>query len=142
MRATQGKGVDVVFDSVGLATFEHSLDVLAVGGHLVLYGAASGQPPPVEVGRLMRESLTLSRPVLPHYLPDAASLRRQAALVFEDLASGAVARRIDATFALGDAAQAHRAPASRSTQGKLLLAINPSLDGRASAREPGTTKRR
>lgn len=115
------RGVHVVFDSVGRDSFAGSLEALRVGGHLVLFGAASGQPEPVDVLSLMKKSLTLTRPVLPHFLPDAATLRRRAATVFEAVQSGAVPLRIHAEFPLADAAEAHRLLASRATQGKLLL---------------------
>lgn len=114
-------GVAVVFDSVGADTFAGSLSALRRGGHLVLFGAASGQPGPVDVLSLMSKSLTLTRPVLPHFLPDAATLRRRAASVFEALRSAAVQLRVHAQLPMADAALAHELLASRSTQGKLLL---------------------
>ena len=115
------RGVAVVFDSVGRSTFAGSLDALRVGGHLVLFGAASGQPDPVDVLALQKKSLTLTRPVLPHFLPDAAKRRARAATVFDALLGGAVQLRIHAEFPLADAARAHELLASRATQGKLLL---------------------
>lgn len=115
------RGVGVVFDSVGRTTFAGSLEALRVGGHLVLFGAASGQPEPVDVLVLMKKSLTLTRPVLPHFLPDAAKRRARAAAVFDALLGGAVQLRIQAEFPLADAARAHELLASRATQGKLLL---------------------
>lgn len=115
------RGVAVVFDSVGRATFAGSLEALRMGGHLVLFGAASGQPEPVDVLSLQKKSLTLTRPVLPHFLPDAAKRRARAAAVFEALLSGAVQLRIHAEFPLADVARAHQLLASRATQGKLLL---------------------
>lgn len=114
-------GVAVVFDSVGRDTFAGSLAALRTGGHLVLFGAASGQPDPVEVTALMARSLTLTRPVLPHFLPDATRRRARAAAVFEAVLTGAVQLRIDAEFPLADVARAHQRLASRTTQGKLLL---------------------
>lgn len=115
------QGVGVVFDSVGRSTFAGSLHALRVGGHLVLFGAASGQPEPVDVLALMTKSLTLTRPVLPHFLDDAAKRRMRAAAVFDALLSGAVQLRIQAELPLADAARAHEWLASRTTQGKLLL---------------------
>ena len=115
------RGVAVVFDSVGRSTLAGSLDALRVGGHLVLFGAASGQPEPIDVLSLQKKSLTLTRPVLPHFLPDAAKRRARAAAVFEALLSGAVQLRIHAEFPLAEAGQAHQLLASRATQGKLLL---------------------
>lgn len=115
------RGVAVVFDSVGRATLAGSLEALRVGGHLVLFGAASGQPEPVDVLSLQKKSLTLTRPVLPHFLPDAAKRRARAGTVFEALLGGAVQLRIHAEFPLADAGRAHQLLASRATQGKLLL---------------------
>lgn len=115
------RGVAVVFDSVGRDSFAGSLEALRLTGHLVLFGAASGQPEPVDVLALMKKSLTLTRPVLNHFLPDAAKRRDRAARVFEAVRSGAVQLRIHAEFPLADAAAAHRLLASRATQGKLLL---------------------
>jgi NADPH:quinone reductase len=127
LRLTSGRGVHVVFDSVGRSTFAGSLAVLARRGHLVLFGLASGQPEPVDVLQLMLKSLTLSRPRLPDYLADPATLQRRAARVFAALSDGTVHLRIDREVALADAAQAHRALAGRGTQGKLLLSIAPAL---------------
>lgn len=119
--AQAAAGVAVVFDSVGRDTFAGSLAALRTGGHLVLFGAASGQPDPVEVTALMARSLTLTRPVLPHFLPDAARRRARAATVFDAVLTGSVQLRIDAEFPLADVARAHQRLASRTTQGKLLL---------------------
>ena len=124
---TGGRGVDVVFDSVGKATFEHSMNLLAIRGHLILFGAASGQPDPVDVLHLMRKSITLSRPILPHYMNTAETLQTHASKVFQYLSEGQVKLRIHAEYVLADVAQAHRALAERGTQGKLLLAIKPDL---------------
>lgn len=122
---TRGRGVDVVFDSVGKATFARSLDVVATRGHVILFGAASGQPEPVDVLQLMRKSITLTRPILPHYMNTPAALQSNADKVFQHLTDGTVKLRIHAQYALTDVAQAHTALAERGTQGKLLLAIHP-----------------
>jgi NADPH2:quinone reductase len=124
---TQGRGVNVVFDSVGKSTFTQSLDVVAPCGHVILFGAASGQPDPVDVLQLMRKSITLTRPVLPHYLNTSAILQEHAGKVFDYLSTGTVKLRIHAEYALADVAQAHAALAERGTQGKLLLSINSQL---------------
>lgn len=121
---TGGRGVDVVFDSVGKSTFTHSLQLVATRGHVILFGAASGQPDPVDVLQLMRKSITLTRPVLPHYVDTPARLQAHAAAVFRHIADGTVQLRIHATYPLADAALAHSALEERGTQGKLLLSIN------------------
>ena len=119
--AAAARGVAVVFDSVGRSTFAGSLEALRTGGHLILFGAASGQPEPVDVLSLQKKSLTLTRPVLPHFLPDAAKRRARATAVFDALLSGAVQLRIHAEIPLAEVASAHELLASRATQGKLLL---------------------
>ncbi|MFZ6679270.1 quinone oxidoreductase family protein [Undibacterium sp. Tian12W] len=124
---TQERGVNVVFDSVGKSTFTQSLDVVAPCGHVILFGAASGQPDPVDVLQLMRKSISLTRPVLPHYLTTPAVLQAHASKVFDYLSTGTVKLRIHAEYALADVAQAHTALAERGTQGKLLLSINSQL---------------
>ncbi|MFZ6873708.1 quinone oxidoreductase family protein [Undibacterium sp. Di27W] len=127
MDKTQGRGVDVVFDSVGKNTFTQSLAVVAARGHVILFGAASGQPDPVDVLQLMKKSITLTRPVLPHYLHSSAVLQEHASKLYDYLSTGIVKLRIHAEYALADVAQAHAALAERGTQGKLLLAINSTL---------------
>jgi len=121
--ATAAAGVGVVFDSIGKDSLQGSLEALRVGGHLVLFGAASGQPEPVEVLQLMRKSLTLTRPVLPHFLPSAERLRARAASVFRAVSDGSVQLRIHEVLPLAQAARAHELLSSRTTQGKLLLEI-------------------
>jgi NADPH:quinone reductase len=119
--ARDAAGVAVVLDSVGRDTMSGSLRALAHRGHLVLFGAASGQPDPVNVLDLMHKSLTLSRPVLPHYLSSPAKLRAGAEAVFGALLDGSVKLRIHAVLPLPEAARAHELLASRATSGKLLL---------------------
>jgi NADPH:quinone reductase len=121
---TAGKGVDVVFDSVGADTIDASFDALTARGHVVLFGSASGQVPTVEIAKLMRKSASLTRPVLPHFLADAQTLRRHAGALFEQVTNAALEVRVHATLPLAQAAQAHALLASRGTQGKLLLAIS------------------
>jgi NADPH2:quinone reductase len=123
MQKTEGRGVDVVFDSVGLTTFTQSLAALAVCGHLVLFGAASGVVEPVSPGELAKKSATLSRPVMPHYLRDPAILRERAARLFREMIEGQLQVRIDTVFPLEQAVQAQRRLASRLSQGKILLRV-------------------
>lgn len=120
---TKEQGVDVVFDSVGRATFSASTEALATCGHLIVFGAASGQVEAIDILQLMRKSLTLTRPVLPHYLLSPGRLQHYAAMVFEAVRTKQVQLRIHATYPLAEVAQAHRDLASRQTQGKLLLAL-------------------
>jgi len=121
-RFTGGRGVDVVYDSVGKMTWERSLDCLRPLGMLVLYGQSSGPVPPINPLALSAKgSLFLTRPKLFDYVADRASLESRAGEVLAAAASGRLRVRIGATFALAEAADAHRALESRATTGKVLL---------------------
>jgi len=119
---TDGRGVDVVYDAVGQATAEKSLDSLAARGMMVFYGQASGPVPPIDPLTLSQKgSLFLTRPVLFHYIPDRPSLEARSADVLGAVASGRLKVRIGQTFPLAEAAEAHRALEGRKTTGKVLL---------------------
>ncbi len=121
-RLTGGRGVDVVYDSVGKTTAEKSLDCLVPRGMMVFYGNASGPVPPIDPLVLSRKgSLFLTRPNLVHYIADRASLEARAADVLGDTAAGRLRVRIDRTYPLAEAAEAHRALEGRQTAGKVLL---------------------
>ena len=121
-RLTGGRGVDVVYDSVGKATAEKSLDCLVPRGMMVFFGNASGPVPPIDPLALSRKgSLFLTRPTLVHYIADRASLEARATAVLGDAAGGRLKVRIDRTFPLAEAAEAHRALEGRQTAGKVLL---------------------
>ncbi len=121
-RLTDGRGVDVVYDSVGKATADKSLDCLAPLGMMVVFGNASGPMSPIDPLVLMRKgSLFLTRPNLMHYIADRASLEARAADVLGDVVAGRLAVRIDRKLPLRDAAEAHRALEGRLTSGKVLL---------------------
>ncbi len=121
-RLTDGKGVDVVYDSVGRTTFEGSLASLRPRGLLVLFGQSSGPVPPFDLGRLNTGgSLFVTRPSLAHYTADRAELELRAGAVLSAVADGSLDVRIGARFPLSLAADAHRALEGRSTTGKLLL---------------------
>jgi NADPH2:quinone reductase len=120
--ATDGAGAHVVYDGVGKDTFEDSLAALRPRGMMVLYGAASGQVPPLDPQRLNSGgSLFLTRPTLVHYIADAAELRWRAGEVFDWIAKGELEVRIGGTYPLAEAARAQEDLASRRTTGKLLL---------------------
>jgi NADPH:quinone reductase len=120
--ATGGAGAHVVYDGVGQATFDDSLAALRPRGMMVLYGAASGQVPPVDPQRLNSGgSLFLTRPTLVHYIADADELRWRAGEVFDWIAKDELDVRIGGTYPLADAARAQGDLASRRTTGKLLL---------------------
>jgi len=119
---TEGRGVDVVYDSVGQSTFEGSLGSLRPRGLLCLYGQSSGVVPPFDLGRLNAiGSLFVTRPSLAHYTADRAELEMRAGAVLGAVAKGELDVRIGARFALAEAAEAHRALEGRKTTGKVLL---------------------
>lgn len=119
---TNGKGVPVVYDGVGKATFEGSLDCLARRGMLVSFGAASGAIPPFAPQVLSSKgSLYLTRPTLGHYCGTRGELEESAADLFDVVASGAVRIDVGQSFALKDAAEAHRALESRATTASTIL---------------------
>jgi NADPH2:quinone reductase len=121
-RITDGRGVDVVYDSVGQSTFEGSLTCLRPRGLLALFGQSSGPVPPFDLGRLNGlGSLFVTRPSLAHYMQDRAELEMRAGEVLGAVAKGELSVRIGAEFSLAEAAEAHRALEGRHTTGKVLL---------------------
>jgi NADPH2:quinone reductase len=119
---TGGAGVAVVYDSVGKATWEGSLDSLRPFGLMVSFGNASGSVPPFDVGVLGRKgSLYLTRPTVFGYVAKREDLERGAAELFEVVRSGKVKIEVSRTFPLAEAAEAHRALESRATTGSLVL---------------------
>jgi NADPH:quinone reductase len=121
-RLTGGKGVDVVYDSVGKTTFEKGLNVLRPRGMMVLFGGSSGAVPPFDLVQLsIKGSLFVTRPTLGHYTATREELMMRARAVFEMIASGKLKLRIEHTYPLGEAQRAHRELEERKTTGKLLL---------------------
>jgi NADPH2:quinone reductase len=119
---TDGQGVDVVYDSVGQATFEGSLDCLSPRGMLVLFGQSSGKVPPFDLATLnTKGSLYVTRPSLGHYVATREEMQQRASDVFAWIAEGKLKPRIDRTMPLKEASAAHEALESRSTAGKVLL---------------------
>lgn len=119
---TKKKGVSVAYDGVGKDTFYASLDSLRPRGLMVSFGNASGPVPPIAPLELTkRGSLFLTRPTLFHYTAKASELARGSRELFEALASGKFKIKIGATYALADAAQAHRDLEARRTTGSTLL---------------------
>ena len=121
MKITNDKGVQVVYDAVGKDTFEGSLASLAPRGLMALYGAASGQVPPVALSVLNPKSLFLTRPSLGSYTATRAELDQRAGDVLSWVASGKLNIKIHGRYPLKDAAEAHRELQGRLTSGKLLL---------------------
>jgi NADPH2:quinone reductase len=121
-RLTDGRGVDVVYDSVGQTTFDKSLNSLRPRGLLALFGQSSGPVPPFDPGVLNgKGSLFLTRPSLGHYLLTREELLWRAGDVLGWVASGKLKPRIERAYPLSEAAEAHRALEGRKTAGKLLL---------------------
>ena len=121
-RLTGGKGVDVVYDSVGKTTFEKSLNVLRPRGMMALFGGSSGAVPPFDPIVLSQKgSLFLTRPTLNHYVITREELMARSEAVFGMIAAKKLKLRIEHTYKLADAAQAHRDLEGRKTTGKLLL---------------------
>jgi len=121
-RLTDGRGCDVVYDSVGQTTFDGSLRSLRPRGLLVLFGQSSGPVPPFDLGRLNAlGSLFVTRPSLAHYTASPRELELRAGAVLGAAAAGRLHVRIGARFALSEAAEAHRALEGRRTTGKVLL---------------------
>jgi NADPH2:quinone reductase len=119
---TGGKGVNVVYDSVGKDTYEKSLDCLAPLGMLVIFGQASGPVPPFDTAVLnMKGSLTLARPSLAHNVASHADVTWRAGDLFNWIETGRLDVKIGKIFPLADAANAHRELESRRTVGKILL---------------------
>lgn len=121
-KMTDNKGLPVVYDSVGKDTWEGSLNCLKPRGYLVLWGNASGPVPPVDPLLLMNKgSLFMTRPTLGSYVATREEFAWRAADLFHWVETGKLRVRIDKTFALKDAAEAHRYMESRGAMGKLLL---------------------
>jgi NADPH2:quinone reductase len=119
---TGGAGVPVVYDSVGKATWEGSLDCLRPFGLMVTFGNASGAVPPFDVGVLGRKgSLYLTRPTVFGYVARREDLERGAAELFDAILGGKVRIDVTRTFPLAGAAEAHRALEARATTGSLVL---------------------
>jgi NADPH2:quinone reductase len=121
-RLTEGEGVAVVYDSVGKSTFEQSLTCLHRRGTLVLFGGSSGAVPPFDLIRLSTMgSLFVTRPTLKDYIVSRGELEQRAGDVLGWISDGSLKLRVEHTYALREAEQAHRALESRSTTGKVLL---------------------
>lgn len=123
-RLTNGRGVDVVYDSVGKTTFDKSLNCLRPKGMMALFGSSSGPVPPVDPHTLnVKGSLFLTRPSLAHHVLTRDELLWRAGEVLNAVASGKLRVRIDRVYSLNQVADAHRALESRATTGKLLIKI-------------------
>jgi NADPH2:quinone reductase len=121
-RQTGGKKVDVVYDSVGKDTFEKGLNCLRPRGYMVLFGQSSGPAPALDPQTLnSKGSLFLTRPTLVHYTASREELLQRVSDLFAWVAAGELKVRVDRTFPLLEAAEAHRYLEARKSKGKLLL---------------------
>jgi NADPH2:quinone reductase len=120
--STKGRGLAAVYDSVGKSTFEGSLQCLRPRGIVILFGGASGAVPSFDLIRLSTMgSLYVTRPTLKDYVATREELESRAKDVFDSVLNGSLKLRLEHTYPLVDAAQAHRDLESRKTTGKLLL---------------------
>ena len=121
-RLTGGRGVHVVYDSVGKDTFDKSLNVLRMRGMMALFGQSSGPVPPFNPGILASKgSLFLTRPLLFHYIAERKDLLWRSSDLFKWMVGGELTVRIDRKLPLAEAAEAQRLLAGRQTAGKVLL---------------------
>jgi NADPH2:quinone reductase len=121
-RLTDGKGVEVVYDGVGKATFEKNLNVMRLRGMLVLYGMSSGPVLPVDPAQLSEKgSLYMARTTLAHFTATRDELLARTKALFGMISEGKLKLRIAKTYPLSDAPQAHRDMEARKVAGKLLL---------------------
>jgi NADPH:quinone reductase len=118
---TGGRGVDVVYDAVGLDTFERSLRCLKPRGHLVSFGQASGDIGAYEIGKLASRSVTLSRPNYAHFTETSEDILRHAARLFGAVSIGSLRLESPTQYSLSEAARAHSDFESRRTIGSLVL---------------------
>ncbi len=118
---TNGRGVDVAYDSVGHDTFQGSLDALALRGHLVNFGQSSGPVEPFRIAALSAKSNSVSRPMLFHYIAGRTALEDMAAGFFAALADGILTPGPIQTYDLADVATAHRDLEARRTTGAVVL---------------------
>lgn len=121
MEITGGRGVPVVYDSVGRDTFMGSLDCLSPMGHAINYGTASGQVEPFPLQNLHKKSLTVTRPTLATYIASREDLEKASDTVFGVLRDATVKVDISRRYALADTAQAHADLESRNTTGTMIL---------------------
>lgn len=118
---TDGKGVNVVYDSVGKDTYKASMECLASRGFLVSFGQSSGSPDPIPMSDLAPKSLFLTRPSMLHYTGTRDELLHSAGEVFANVANGVLRIRVNHTYPLSEAAQAHADLEARKTSGSILL---------------------
>ncbi len=124
MELTRGKKLPVVYDSVGKDTYLKSIDCLRPRGLLVSFGASSGSVPPLDLGMLgQKGSLLVTRPTLGTFIATRAQLEDSAHDLFQMVTSGKLKVHVNQTYALKNAAQAHRDLEARKTTGSTVLTV-------------------
>ncbi|PMQ11584.1 2-haloacrylate reductase [Pseudomonas sp. AD21] len=121
---TGGRGVDVVYDSVGKDTYEASMKSLASRGKFVIFGQASGAVPLLDVSTLAKGSLTVTRPVMFHYIQERKDLDQLSNMLFADIHSGVIQLRSPIEFSLKDCSKAHLLLESRKAIQPLVLRVD------------------
>jgi NADPH2:quinone reductase len=122
-KITDGKGVDVVYESIGKDTLQRSLDCLRLVGMCAAYGQASGVPDPINLVEDLgvRGSLMITRPVLSHYMSNRSEIDAGTKFLFDAVAQGVVASNVVKTFPLREAAAAHKFIEGRKTTGSIVM---------------------
>jgi len=120
---TNGKGVHVVYESIGKDTLQRSLDCLRLVGMCAAYGQASGVPDPIDLIKDLgvRGSLMITRPALSHYMSNRSEIEAGAKSLFDAVKQGVVASSIVKTFPLREAAAAHKFIGARKTTGSIVM---------------------
>jgi len=122
-RITEGRGVDFIIDGVGSTTFKGDLEAVAVRGHIVIFGAASGPADPISPNALMPNALTVSGGSLQNYLRTREELLQRANDVIAGIRASWLKLNIGHVLPLAEAAEAHRLLETRETEGKLILTV-------------------
>lgn len=125
-RITKGHGVDLIIDGVGQSTFKGNLEAVAVRGHIVIFGAASGPAEPISPNTLMFRAVSLSGGSLQNFMRTREELMGRANDVIEGIRQGWLKLNIAAVLPLAEAAKAHQLLENRKTQGKLVLSVTDS----------------
>jgi len=124
MKLTNGKGVNVIYDSVGKTTFLKGFDCLAKRGFMIACGSASGRPDPLDIAILAKGSFTVCRPTVSDYLQAREDFLRSATEIFDWINNGIIKIKITAVIPLKDVASAHKLLEGRQTTGKIILTVN------------------
>ncbi len=120
-RITNGRGADLVLDGVGKSTFDADMDAVAVRGHIVIYGAASGPADKISPNALMPKSISLSGGSSANFIATREDLLRRSKDVLDAIRAGWLKLRIDRVLPLEEAAQAHKVLEGRQSMGKIIL---------------------